>query len=90
MIGKENQEVVLDNSVYKYFLGIKFFNTPRAYFFGLTDDEPFAVGEKVVVETMRGMELGEVAIEPISMDKYENGLGLKPVLRKATDVDVKI
>ena len=90
MIGKENQEVVIDNSVYKYFLGIKFFNTPRAYFFGLTDDEPFAIGEKVVVETMRGMELGEVAIEPISMDKYENGLGLKPVLRKATDVDVKI
>lgn len=90
MIGKDNQEVVIDNSVYKYFLGIKFFNTPRAYFFGLTDDEPFAIGEKVVVETMRGMELGEVAIEPITMDKYESELGLKPVLRKATDVDVKI
>ena len=90
MIGKENNEQVIDNSVYKYFVGIKFFNTPRAYFFGIKDDEPFSFGEKVVVETMRGLELGEVAIEPISMDKYESELGLKPIIRKATDVDVKI
>ena len=90
MIGKENPEQTIDNSIYKYFVGIKFFNTPRAYFFGLTDDEPFALKEKVVVETMRGLELGEVAIEPITMDKYESELGLKPVLRKANDIDVKI
>lgn len=90
MIGKETPEQTIDNSIYKYFVGIKFFNTPRAYFFGLTDDEPFALKEKVVVETMRGLELGEVAIEPITMDKYESELGLKPVLRKANDIDVKI
>ena len=90
MIGKETPEQTIDNSIYKYFVGIKFFNTPRAYFFGLTDDEPFALKEKVVVETMRGLELGEVAIEPITMDKYESELGLKPVLRKANDIDIKI
>jgi cell fate regulator YaaT (PSP1 superfamily) len=90
MIGKENPEQTIDNSIYKYFVGIKFFNTPRAYFFGLTDDEPYALKEKVVVETMRGLELGEVAIEPITMDKYESELGLKPVLRKANDIDIKI
>ena len=90
MIGKETPEQTIDNSIYKYFVGIKFFNTPRAYFFGLTDDEPFALKEKVIVETMRGLELGEVAIEPITMDKYESELGLKPVLRKANDIDIKI
>ena len=90
MIGKESPEQTIDNSIYKYFVGIKFFNTPRAYFFGLTDDEPYALKEKVVVETMRGLELGEVAIEPITMDKYESELGLKPVLRKANDIDIKI
>ena len=90
MINKENEELQIDNSIYKSFVGVKFFNTPRAYFFGVTEDIPFAVGEKVVVETMRGLELGEIAIEPISMDKYENQLGLKPILRKATDVDIKI
>ncbi len=90
MIGKENEEVVIDNSIYKYFVGVKFFNTPRAYFFGVEDDEPFKIGDKVVVETMRGLELGEIAIEPISMEKYESELGLKPVLRRANDIDVKI
>jgi cell fate regulator YaaT (PSP1 superfamily) len=46
--------------------------------------------DKVIVETMRGLELGEIAIEPISIDKYESNLGLKPILRRANDVDVKI
>lgn len=90
MINKEENEQVIDNSIYKYFLGVKFFNTPRAYFFGISDDTPYELGEKVVVETMRGMELGEIAIEPISIDKYTSELGLKPILRKATDVDIKI
>ena len=90
MISKENTEVVIDNSKYKTFVGVKFFNTPRAYFFGVEDDQEYKLGEKVVVETMRGLELGEIAIEQISMDKYESPLGLKPILRKANDVDVKI
>ena len=90
MIGKEEREEVIDNSIYKSFLGVRFFNTPRAYFFGLKEDEPYKLGDKVVVETMRGLEMGEVAIEPINMDKYENELGLKPVLRRATSVDEKI
>ena len=90
MITKEENEQVIDNSVYKSFVGIKFFNTPRAYFFGVKDDEIYKLGEKVVVETMRGLELGEVAIESIDIEKYESQLGLKPILRRATSVDEKI
>ena len=91
MISKETNETVsIDNSVYTNFVGIKFFNTPRAYFFGLKEDEVLALGDKVVVETVRGLELGEVAIEPITMDKYESELGLKPIVRKANDIDLKI
>lgn len=90
MITKENDENRIDNSKYKYFVGVKFFNAPRAYFFGLEEDDPLVVGDKVIVETMRGLELGEIAIEPISIDKYESNLGLKPILRRANDVDVKI
>ena len=90
MITKENDENRIDNSKYKYFVGVKFFNTPRAYFFGLEEEDPLVVGDKVIVETMRGLELGEIAIEPISIDKYESNLGLKPILRRANDVDVKI
>ena len=74
---------------YTHFVGVKFLNTPRAYFFGTTDNE-YALNDKVVVETVRGLELGEIAIEPISIDKYGNGLFLKPIIRKATDVDIRL
>ena len=90
MIAKELPEVQIDNSIYNTFVGVKFFNTPRAYFFGVESDELFELGDKVIVETLRGLELGEIAIEPISMDKYESELGLKPILRRANDVDIKI
>ena len=90
MINKENNEEIIDNSVYKSFVGVKFFNTPRAYFFGVKEDDVFELGEKVVVETMRGMELGEIAIATIDIDKYSSELGLKPILRRASSVDVKI
>ena len=90
MISKNVPDTTIDNSVYKSFVGVKFFNTPRAYFFGVQDEEIFHVGEKVIVETMRGLELGEIAIESMDIDKYESELGLKPILRRANDVDVKI
>ena len=74
---------------YSHFVGVKFSNTPRAYFFGVKDIE-LKLDDKVVVETVRGIELGSVAIEPMSIDKYSNGLFLKPILRKATDTDIKV
>lgn len=74
---------------YTHFVGVKFSNTPRAYFFG-TKDEDYKLGDLVVVETVRGTELGSVAIEPISIEKYSTGLFLKPIIRKATETDIKI
>ena len=74
---------------YTHFVGVKFLNTPRAYFFGVKDIE-LKLDDKVVVETVRGTELGSIAIEPISIDKYSNGLSLKPILRKATDTDIRL
>ena len=83
------EQVVIDNSVYDGFVGVKFFSTPRAYFFGYKDME-LQLEDKVVVETAKGLELGVIAIAPISIDKYKSSLGLKPILRKATDVDIKM
>ena len=74
---------------YTHFVGVKFSNTPRAYFFGVENND-YKLDDKVVVETVRGVELGSIAIEPLSIDKYSNGLLLKPVLRKATDTDIKL
>ena len=74
---------------YTHFVGVKFSNTPRAYFFGIKNLD-LKLNDKVIVETVRGTELGSVAIEPLSIDKYSNSLLLKPVLRKATDTDIKL
>ena len=78
-----------EKNEYTHFVGVKFANTPRAYFFGVKDI-PLVLGDKVVVETVRGIELGTIAIEAISIDKYSNGLLLKPIIRKATDTDIKL
>ena len=82
-------ETPIDNSVYSHFAGIKFETSPRAYFFGFKDLE-LSLGTKVVVETARGLEIGEVAIEPIDIKNYSSQLGLKPILRIATDIDLKM
>ena len=71
------------------YVGIKFIYSTHAYFFGSKGIE-LNVGDKVVVETTHGPELGEVVIKPISIEEYHSQLELKPVIRKATDVDVKL
>lgn len=81
------QEVIKNE--YTHFVGVKFSNTPRAYFFGVKDAD-FKLDDKVIVETVRGVELGTIAIEPMSIEKYSNCLLLKPVLRKATETDIKL
>ena len=84
---EENQ--IIDNSVYSHYVGVKFDLGVKAYFFGIKDME-LNIGDKVVVETARGTELGEIAVQPIEINKYRSSLGLKPVIRIATDTDIKL
>ena len=84
-----NEEINNPTADYTHFVGVKFANTPRAYFFGVKDID-LVIDDKVVVETVRGFELGTVAIEPISIDKYSNSLLLKPIIRKASETDIKL
>ena len=89
MVDKQPEVNEIDNSIYEGFVGVKFMSTPRAYFFGYKD-MILKLDDKVVVETSRGVELGTIAIAPISIDKYKSSLGLKPIIRKATEVDIKM
>lgn len=83
------QPEVIDNSRYTHYVGIKFSAAARAYFFGFKD-LGLKIGDQVVVETIKGIELGEVAMEPFEISHYASQLGLKPILRIATDVDKKL
>lgn len=80
----ENKES--EQRIYRFVVGVKFKRTKKAYSFG-SDDETIAVGDHVVVETVRGIELGEVVSELKIFDSENSSLILKPVIRKATEKD---
>ena len=72
---------------FTHYAGVIFPNSARAYFFGAVNPT-YKDGDKVIVETVRGIELGEISIAPIEIAKFKQQLELKPILRKATDLDI--
>lgn len=89
MLDNQNENQVIDNSMYSHYVGVKFATTPRAYFFGYKDLD-IVLDDMVVVETSKGIEVGQIAFEPIEIEKYKSSLALKPIIRKATDIDLKM
>lgn len=73
---------------FKYYIGVKFLNGSRTYFFG-TDIEDISVDQLVVVETVRGKELAITVTALIDINDYNSPLPLAPILRIATDNDIK-
>ena len=70
-----------------HYVGIKFSNSGKAYYFG-TDLADLKIGQKVVAESVRGLQLGEVATPVFDISTYKSGLELKPMARIATDDDI--
>ncbi len=69
-------------------IGVRFKNDGKIYYFapgGMT----FSQGDKVIVETARGLELGEVATANREVDDETIIKPLKPVVRKATEKDLR-
>ena len=71
------------------YAGVTFNNVSRAYYFGV-DGIELNEGDKVVVETVRGVEIGTVAFAPTDISKYKSELALKPIIRKATNIDLRM
>ena len=71
---------------YPFVVYVRFEGTKKAYTFGSfhNDYEP---GTHVVVETVRGLEMGEVVGNPKRKEEISNPLPLKPIIRKATPKD---
>ena len=69
-------------------VGVRFKRAGKVYYFdpGSTD---LKVYDYVVVQTARGMELGQVTISPKQVLAAEITAELKPIVRKATEEDIK-
>ncbi len=69
-------------------VGVRFKRTGKVYYFAPTAVD-LEVNDYVVVETTRGLELGQVVISPKQVLAGDVGKPLKPVLRKAEPEDIK-
>ncbi len=79
---------VEENVAYKYCVSVKFHGSKKAYNFG-TDDDSFKYGDLVVVETVRGLELGEIISDLRDGQSHHINIALKPILRKASEQDIQ-
>jgi len=70
-------------------VGIRFKKAGKIYYFDPIDID-FEYGDGAIVETIRGVEYGEVIIPPKYVPEEELVLPLKPVIRKATPEDLEI
>ncbi len=68
-------------------VGVRFKDVGKVYYFDPVGVD-FKLDEKVIVETVRGIECGEIAIEPKEVSDSEIVKPLKKILRKATKEDV--
>ncbi|MBQ8027338.1 MAG: stage 0 sporulation protein, partial [Clostridia bacterium] len=68
-------------------VGVRFKDVGKVYYFDPVGLD-FQIGEKVIVETVRGVECGEIAIEPKEVGDDEIIKPLKKIIRKATKEDV--
>ncbi len=67
-------------------VGIRFRNTGKTYYFS-PNGILFSEGEHAILETVRGVEYGEIVLANRWVDAGEVVQPLKPVVRKATEED---
>lgn len=78
----------MENSTYTHIAFVSFTESSKIYTFG-TNDETLKVHDKVVVETVRGLEVGTIMKENQLFETINTELEIKPVVRKATEEDLK-
>ncbi|MBP3853785.1 MAG: stage 0 sporulation protein [Erysipelotrichaceae bacterium] len=72
---------------YEYLVTIQFDSTTKQYTFG--SHKPYDPSTQVVVETVRGKEIGTVVKESIPFDAKKTKGEIKPVLRAASKKDLE-
>jgi cell fate regulator YaaT (PSP1 superfamily) len=69
-------------------VGVRFKRAGKVYYFGPAGVN-LKVYDYVVVQTARGMELGQVTMAPKQVETSEITAELKPIIRKANEEDIK-
>jgi cell fate regulator YaaT (PSP1 superfamily) len=69
-------------------IGVRFNPAGKVYYFAPGDLEDLEAGESVVVDTSRGEEVGKVLFPPREVSEKELVGQLKPVIRRATGLDL--
>lgn len=82
-LNKEQQEIPQEPKFYNV-LGVMFEVTKKRYYFEVVDKVEYKKGDKVIVDTIRGKEIGVVYGEPRMVNEKDLVLPLKPVLKKAS------
>ena len=69
-------------------IGVRFKNTGKVYYFD-PDGKTLSKGDRVIVETARGVECGEVTMANQNLQEDNVHHPLKKMVRKATEADLK-
>ncbi len=69
-------------------IGVRFKEVGKVYYFD-PDGQEMKKGDRVIVETVRGIECGEVAMDNREISDEEIIKPLKKLIRKATDEDIE-
>lgn len=69
-------------------VGVRFKKAGKIYYFS-PNGSIYNSGDKIIVETARGLELGSIAIANREIDESEIIATLKPILRPAGEDDIK-
>jgi len=70
-------------------IGVRFKSVGKIYYFNPLFNK-VSLGDKVIVETARGVECGEVALVDREIDETKFSSPIKPIIRIATEADLKI
>ncbi len=69
-------------------IGVRFKNAGKLYYFDPGEHEP-KMGDHAIVETVRGMEIGEVMAAPHELEDDQIVSPLKTIIRVATEQDIR-
>ena len=90
IIDENTQIVSTDPERIHKVLIVTFETTKKRYYFEVLGGETYKKNDKVIVETIRGTELGIASNSPLPMKEKDLVLPIKPVIKLASEKEIEI